>query len=79
MLSRRSAILSLATLAAPVIIRTPGVLMPIRMLRPDDSWSAVRQWAVSPTPFYFDTPLGIPILRNGSGWIDLGYTNVPYF
>lgn len=40
LLSRRSAIFGLVALAAPAIIRTPGLLMPVKALGATEHWAA---------------------------------------
>ena len=50
LLARRKLLAGLGIgLAAPAIIRTPGLLMPVRPLRPltrrEEAWLAIREWS----------------------------------
>jgi hypothetical protein len=57
-MNRRNFLRSL--LFAPAIIRTPGLLMPIRVLRPSqlelDYQALLVAWRRQPAPFCFMTP-----------------------
>lgn len=57
MITRRSMLLGLTAslIAAPAVIRTPGLLMPIRkLIEPDDPW--LVRWGPS-TEFIFRTSI----------------------
>jgi hypothetical protein len=78
MLSRRGMVGGLLVLAAPAIIRTPGLLMPISMAR--EEWSGIRGWwgpsaslramvrdAINKwPPGVYDDPASMPTFWRGS-------------
>lgn len=48
MIARRSLVGGLlAVLAAPAVIRTPGLLMPVKVLMPTTAKQALREWVLA--------------------------------